>query len=199
MTGVMLSRLIVSLDGKPISLRGAALNGRGANYELLLPVSRGNPAGLYAVALRPGGGVRAVANGALAETQTALHWGYRRSLGMVPDAPTSIAPRAVSQSGQRTVVTLGWSAPRGNGGGVVTGYEAQYRATGDGAWLAVRGPIPASGSPTATVSGMSLGREYEFRVAARNAAGLGAFAVSRPFVIKVGAGDDLSQQTLPPI
>ena len=184
-TGVTAAAFALSLNGQPLSLAGAVLTGRSATYELRLPVSRVSPVGIYTLSIRPGSGIRAVANGAEASVLTALRWGYQRSVGMAPAAPPALAVEDVLRSELRTSVVLGWSVPAGNGGGEVTGYEVAYRLLGTSQWYDLRDPVALTATPRATISGVAAGGQYEFRVAARNAAGLGEFSVLAPFTVPV--------------
>jgi hypothetical protein len=186
-TGVTPAAFALSLNGQPLSLVGAVLTGRSDAYELLLPVSRVNPIGIYTLSIRPGSGIRAVANGAEVSILTALRWGHQRSVGMAPAAPPALAAIDVIQTELRTSVVLGWSVPAGNGGGEVTGYEVAYRQLGTTQWYDLRDPVAVTATPRATISGVAAGGQYEFRVAARNAAGLGEYAVLTPFTVQVAA------------
>lgn len=181
-TGLSLSALQLSLNGRPLPLRGAKLEGRGNTYLLLLPASRDRPVGIYTLSVAPGGGIWATSNGAAATSQVSLHWGYKQSVGMVPDAPRAVAVSQVIQAGGRTAAVLTWQPPSGNGGGPLMRYLIEYRIAGSSRWLAVRTPIPGAAT-SATVSGLQRGRLYEFRVTAANAAGAGAFGESGPVVI----------------
>jgi subtilisin-like proprotein convertase family protein len=186
-TGVSLAAFALSLDGRPLSLAGAVLTGQADAYELLLPLSRTSPVGIYTLSIRPGSGIRAVANGAEVNSLTALRWGHQRSVAMAPAAPPALTAVEVIRSELRTSVVLGWSVPAGNGGGEVTGYEVAYRQLGTSQWYDLRDPVAVTATPRATISGVAVGGQYEFRVAARNAAGLGEFVVLTPFTVQVAA------------
>ena len=90
--------------------------------------------------------------------------------GSVPAAPTGLTATAGEDGGG--AVTLSWTAP--TGGGAVSRYEYQQKAgTGAyGAWT----PIPGSGPSTTsyTVTGLTDGTAYTFRVRAVNSVGAGA-------------------------
>ena len=178
--GLSLTSLTLDLNGQPLSLRGARLTGSGASYLLSLPVTRLNPVGIYTLSIAPGSLVRATINGALATTAVSMRWGFGRSVGMVPDAPTGIAPVDVIRTGRRTSVVLTWQPPASNAGGPITRYTVHYRLAGTQRWLPVRAIVPMTGN-RATISGVIVGSTYEFRVAATNAAGLGGYGVSTPF------------------
>jgi titin len=84
----------------------------------------------------------------------------------VPGAPTGLA--AVPGNGQ---VALSWAAPASDGGSPVTGYII-YQGTSPGGETGT----PVKGSPvtgtSCTVTGLTNGTTYYFKVVAANAAGL---------------------------
>jgi len=178
--GLSLTSLTLDLNGQPLSLRGARLSGSGASYLLSLPVTRMNPVGIYTLSIAPGSLVRATINGALATTAVSMRWGFGRSVGMLPDAPTGIAPVDVIHTARRISVVLTWQPPASNAGGPITRYTVHYRVAGTQRWLPVRTIVPITGN-RAMISGVIVGSTYEFRVAATNAAGLGGYGVSTPF------------------
>lgn len=175
-TGVNVGSFQLHVDGREVPLRAARLVGGGANYSLLVPVTRVRPAGLYSLAIRPDAAIRAVANGAAATTTVPLHWGYRSSVGFLPDAPDVSVPMTPSPLSDRTAVPLAWGVPRSNAGGPVSGYVVEYRTVGSARWVQLRLPVAASSAPAVTITRLAANRVYEFRVAARNAAGLGSFS-----------------------
>lgn len=177
--GLSLNALMLSVDERPVSLATARLTGGGDSYLLQLPLSRVNPVGIYRLSLRPGSGIRAISNGAAATETVSLHWGFGRSVGMVPSAPTGVAPTQLVPSGRQTALVLGWQAPAGNGGGPVTHYLVEHRLAGTTRWIPLRGRIAAPAT-TAIIPSVTPNRAYEFRVAAVNAAGIGAYAQSGP-------------------
>jgi uncharacterized repeat protein (TIGR01451 family) len=98
---------------------------------------------------------------------TAIAAGFSHSLALVgrttPDPPTGLA--ATPANGQATV---SWSVPAFDGGSAITGYEVTPYV----------GAVPQAttivGALTqATVTGLTNGTSYTFRVAARNALGTG--------------------------
>jgi fibronectin type III domain protein len=87
----------------------------------------------------------------------------------LPDAPT-----AVVASRGNTTADVSWTAPASNGGGTVTGWILQVR-TG----ATVVRTIPLTGAATATtVTGLTNGTAYNFRVQAVNAVGAGALSTA---------------------
>ena len=85
----------------------------------------------------------------------------------VPGAPTGV----VGTPGN-TSVSLSWTAPADNGGSVITDYVVQRSANGSSGWTTVTDGV--SSATTVTVTGLTNGNTYYFRVAAKNAIGTGA-------------------------
>ncbi len=96
-------------------------------------------------------------------------------LPSVPSAPTSVK----ATSGNALAV-LSWTAPTSSAssGGSVTGYSVQVSTSATGTFAAAAGCTGAevSTSLTCTATGLTNGSTYWFKVAATNAAGLGAYS-----------------------
>ncbi|MFM8283247.1 MAG: fibronectin type III domain-containing protein, partial [Planctomycetaceae bacterium] len=89
----------------------------------------------------------------------------------VPGAPTGVV--ATGGDGQ---ATLSWAPPASTGGSPITDYVVEYKRLSDATWTTfARAP---STTPGATVTGLTNGFNYQFRVTARNAQGLGAPSAS---------------------
>ncbi|KAM6295126.1 immunoglobulin-like and fibronectin type III domain-containing protein 1 [Aegotheles albertisi] len=84
-----------------------------------------------------------------------------------PGAPDP--PEIVSAS--RDTITISWKAPRKTGSSRVVGYMVQKRKKGSKTWLPVT-TVPVADKKL-RVSNLKKGLQYEFRVAAVNAAGTG--------------------------
>jgi hypothetical protein len=178
--GLSLAALALTVNGQALSLRGARLTGSGAAYLLSIPVTRVNPVGIYTLSIIASAGVSATSNGAAAANTVSLHWGFGRSLGLVPAVPTAIAPVEVLPAGRRTAVVLAWQPPAANAGGPITHHVVHYRIAGTQRWIAIRAVVPGTANRM-TIGGLAAGQSYEFRIAAANAAGTGGFGVSEPF------------------
>ena len=97
----------------------------------------------------------------------------------LPQPPTNLV--AVADSG---TVNLRWSAPTEDGGSAVSGYRIQVRI-GTSAWATIE--RAAAGKRTSrTVTGLTDGRSYRFRVAAINDVGTSEFSSPSPDVIPGG-------------
>ncbi len=88
----------------------------------------------------------------------------------VLDVPS--APIALGSTAGDAQVGLSWTAPASNGNSSVTDYVVEYKATADSSWIVFADG--ASASTTATVTGLTNGTSYDFRVRAANAVGQGA-------------------------
>ncbi len=97
---------------------------------------------------------------------------------MVQATPCTVpsAPRSLGAVGRDSQVTLAWSPPSSTGGAIVTDYVVQWSLDGR-SWTTVVDGL--SSSTSATVTGLTNGWSYRFRVAAVNLAGIGAFTSSR--------------------
>ncbi len=94
-----------------------------------------------------------------------------------PNAPTSLAGTASSAQ-----VVLTWVAPANNGGASITDYLVEYKTIASGTWSTFAdGTSVATG---ATVTGLTNGTAYNFRVSATNSVGTGTVSSS----ITVGVG-----------
>jgi hypothetical protein len=91
------------------------------------------------------------------------------ALIVAPDAPGGFQ----ATPGNRKA-TLSWHAPLSDGGGPVQDYVIQYRPLGDSTWTPFADGV--STSLAASVTGLTNGTSYQFRVAAQNIAGLGQWS-----------------------
>jgi hypothetical protein len=86
-----------------------------------------------------------------------------------PSAPRTLTAAATSVSGQ---VRLSWLLPATNGGLAITDYVIQRSPNGTTGWVTINDGVRTT--TTYTVTGLTGGTRYYFRVLARNAAGIGA-------------------------
>lgn len=94
-----------------------------------------------------------------------------------PGAPG--APRSVETS--ESSITVTWTKPRHDGGSPITGYVIEKRLISEDKWTkASHAHIPDT---TYKVMGLIENHEYEFRVAAINAAGQGPYSQSSDTII----------------
>lgn len=98
--------------------------------------------------------------------------------GGTPSAPTGLTATAGANS-----VALAWKAPLANGGAVVTDYVVELSADNGTTWSVFADGV--SNGLTTTVSGLSAGTSYVFRVSAVNSYGQGAASTSSlPTLVK---------------
>jgi len=75
-------------------------------------------------------------------------------------------------------VALRWTAPPSDGGSAITDYTVEFRAGDAGGWRP--SPHAASAATARTVTGLSNGVRYEFRITAINAVGPGPLSAVVP-------------------
>ncbi len=84
-----------------------------------------------------------------------------------PDAPTGLTATAGNARAE-----LAWSAPENDGNSEITGYAVEYKQSSAASWTAFAGN-PVTSTTSATVTGLTNGNAYQFRVNATNIAGTG--------------------------
>jgi hypothetical protein len=99
--------------------------------------------------------------------------GVRLTVQLTPTAPRTLAATPKSRS-----VSLAWVAPVKTNAGSVTDYIVQYRLQGATTWVTFRDGT--STARKATVTGLTSGQIYEFRVVAKNKSGTGTWSVVVP-------------------
>ena len=87
----------------------------------------------------------------------------------VPSAARTLAATPTNLSGQ---IRLTWLAPAANGGSAITDYIIQRSPNGTTGWSTINDGVRTT--TTYTVTGLTNGTRYYFRVLVRNAAGTGA-------------------------
>jgi hypothetical protein len=93
----------------------------------------------------------------------------------LPAAPS--APRSLAGLSGSHKVTLSWALPSTyNGGGSPIDYVVQYRKYGTTTWKTFADGVHTTRS--AAVTGLSSGGKYQFRVAAKNAWGVGTYSAT---------------------
>ena len=93
-------------------------------------------------------------------------------LAGLPGAPTNVV--GVAGSSQ---VALTWTAPANDGGSPITGYGIEWSSNGGGAWTRVTSNT-GNANTALTVTGLTPGTAYIFRVRANNAVGIGAWSAN---------------------
>ena len=96
----------------------------------------------------------------------------------VPGAPTGLTAAATST----TSATLQWSAPATDGGAAITGYRVEYSQDAGASYVSLGSTADARTSTV--ITDLTPAVTYQFRVAAVNSAGVGAFsAASAPLTM----------------
>ena len=125
------------------------------------------------------------------------------SASITPQAFPPATPAAPTATGGNGQASLTWAAPF-DSGSAITDYEIQYSSNNGVNWTTF--PDGASTATSATVTGLTNGTAYVFRVAARNLNGLSSYSpasapavtpfapASAPAITTAVAGD--SQATL---
>lgn len=107
------------------------------------------------------------------------------SAATLPLAPATVPgqPSGIHGTAGNGSVLLNWSAPRIDGGNAVNDYAIQYSTNG-GATGSLYPRTPSSATQ-ATVNGLVNGIEYQFRLAAVNEVGVGAYSAPSAAVVPV--------------
>jgi titin len=98
------------------------------------------------------------------------------AMGFVIPATVPGSPVLTTETHASTTATLNWSAPADDGGRLVSDYIIEYKLTSGSTWIRFEDGI--STSRTVTVTGLTRGLSYDFRIAARNIEGDGPFGSS---------------------
>jgi len=113
-----------------------------------------------------------------------------------PGAPTSVT---VTDPGTDGYAAVSWTAPASNGGSAITDYVIQYSSNSGSSWTTFSDGT--STSTSATVTGLTIGTAYVFRVAAVNVVGTGSYSTASdsftPIVHDNGALVPLQVITVP--
>ena len=112
----------------------------------------------------------------VAATNAAGDGSYSTSSSAVTAYTTPGAPTSVAGTAGEGEVALSWSAPASNGGNSITDYIIQYSSNNGVSWTTFSDGTSTSTSET--VTGLTNGTSYIFRIAAVNAAGTGANSTS---------------------
>jgi uncharacterized repeat protein (TIGR02543 family) len=168
--------------GAPTAIPG---NGN-ATVTITAPSSGGTPSS-YTVTASPGGAtctvvapgtsctISPLTNGtAYTFTSTATNSAGSSTTGSNASAAITPAgipstPLGVSGSGTGGSINLSWTTPDSDGGSAITDYVVEYRVTSSGTWSTFSDAV--STATSATVTGLTAGNSYEFRVAAKNIIG----------------------------
>ena len=90
------------------------------------------------------------------------------------------SPTGVTGSGTGGTASVSWSAPNSNGGSAITDYVVEFSVTGSDTWTTFSDGI--STSTSATITGLTSGTSYQFRISAKNLIGTSPASLSSPTV-----------------
>jgi predicted phage tail protein len=107
----------------------------------------------------------------------------------VPGAPTNV--KAVFAG---SAITLTWTAPVANPAAPVVDYRIQYTSNRGATWQLFNDAV--SPATSASITGLTTGSTYQFRVAAINSAGMGQFS-SPSALVKFGTATQTTTTTVP--
>jgi titin len=86
------------------------------------------------------------------------------------------APTGVIASPSDHGAVVLWTAPTSTGGSPIAGYDVQYSTNGGSTWTSASSAFHSSTATNQTVSGLTNGTSYIFRIAAINAGGTGPYS-----------------------
>jgi hypothetical protein len=96
------------------------------------------------------------------------------------------APTGVTAAAGNASATVSWTAPASNGGYAITDYAVQFSSDSGDTWTTFSDGT--STTTTATVTGLTNGTAYVFRVAAINAAGTSDYSTATSSVTPAASG-----------
>ena len=155
--------LVAGLD-TPCTTWTAVGNTLSAAFNNLL----GNE--LYSWQVRSANGARTF------ESNVSIRSTFTTASAVAPGVPT-----AVGGTPSLTAVALTWTAPTDNGGVALTDYVVQYSSDAGSTWSTFADGV--STTTAATVTGLTSGNSYRFRVAAKNSVGTGSFSANSSSII----------------
>jgi hypothetical protein len=118
--------------------------------------------------------INALGRGAFSSTSSSVSPTVGSS-NTVPDPPTNVAG-----TGGNAQVSVSWTAPSNNGGASILSYKVQGALSAGGPYSDALG-CNVSGNPVptnCTITGLTNGSAYFFKVAAANSVGQGAFSAA---------------------
>lgn len=104
---------------------------------------------------------------------------YSQPSAAVTPAAAPGAPTGVVATAGDAQATVSWTPPSVTGGSPITGYSLEQSSDGGATWLAAEARVDSAHdapATTQTIDGLINGTSYQFRIAALNAAGIGAYS-----------------------
>ena len=163
--------LQTALDGKQSSGTYATLvSGLVPTANLPLATTSAAGAVIVGTGLAISSGVLSATGGGIGANDAVDGGDYVGVIGTYAGAPTGVTGTASGTS-----VSLSWTAPTSNGGTAITDYTVQYSSDGTTFTTFSRS---ASTATSATVTGLTRGTAYTFKVAAVNSLGAGTYSTA---------------------
>lgn len=130
--------------------------------------------GAYNAGYGGGGGRLSSTLAANAGNGLVIIYGFSSADPATPPAPSLSAPLNLVATAGNAEVSLAWSPPSSTGGTAISSYKIEYSSNGGTSWSAASSP--ASAVTASTISGLTNGVDYLFRVAAVGGGTAGPFA-----------------------
>ena len=112
----------------------------------------------------------------VAATNAVGNSGFSNVAGPVTPVAPAQAPTNLVATGGNAQANLSWTVPSSDGGSSITDYQIQASTDGGSSWLVVADAV--STATSATVTGLTNGTTYVFRVAAITSYGLGFWSTN---------------------
>ncbi len=111
----------------------------------------------------------------------------------VTPAGVPLSPSSITGTGLGGSTTIEWIVPTSDGGSAITDYVIEYSVAGSGTWTTFADGT--STATTATITGLTAGSSYEFRVSAKNLIGSSLPSFTSPVVDALPAAPTISSVT----
>ena len=111
----------------------------------------------------------------------------------VTPAGVPLSPSSITGTGLGGSTTIEWTAPTSDGGSPITDYVIEYSVAGSGTWTPFSDGT--STATSATITGLTAGNAYEFRVSAKNLIGNSLPSFTSPVVESLPTAPTISSVT----
>jgi titin len=104
-----------------------------------------------------------------------------------------LSPSSITGAGTGGSTTIEWIVPTSDGGSPITDYVIEYSVAGSGTWTTFNDGT--STATSATITGLTAGNAYEFRVSAKNLIGNSLPSFSSPVIETLATAPSISSVT----
>jgi uncharacterized repeat protein (TIGR02543 family) len=199
----------IAAPGIPGTPTAAPGNG-SATITIVAPTTGGTPSS-YTVTASPGGATCTVTAPATSCSIAPLDNGTaytftstaRNTAGNSTSASTAsaavtpagvpLSPSSITGAGTGGSTTIEWIVPTSDGGSPITDYVIEYRVASSGTWTTFSDGT--STATSATITGLTAGNAYEFRVSAKNLIGNSLPSFSSPVIETLATAPSISSVT----